>query len=158
MKIIIMNEYTYKSDLSDDEKVLMAIVRTAEIFKRNHSTVFRNYGLSFSQYNVLRVLDASTNGQNRMSEISRIMLVAGANITGIAKRLKSYGFIIKKSDPTDERVTILEITPKGKRTLKNIKKEKDHWLEVMLTDLSRSERLDLLEKIRRITRRSRKLE
>jgi MarR family 2-MHQ and catechol resistance regulon transcriptional repressor len=153
-----MNEYTYKSDLSDDEKVLMAIVRTAEIFKRNHSTVFRNYGLSFSQYNVLRVLDASTNGQNRMSEISRIMLVAGANITGIAKRLASYGFIIKKSDPTDERVTILEITPKGKRTLKNIEKEKDHWLELMLADLSRSERLDLLEKIRRITRRCRKLE
>ena len=154
----IMNEYTYKSDLSDDEKVLMAIVRTAEIFKRNHSTVFRNYGLSFSQYNVLRVLDASTNGQNRMSEISRIMLVAGANITGIAKRLGNYGFIIKKSDPTDERVTILEITPKGKRTLKNIEKEKDQWLEAMLTDLSRSERLDLLEKIRRITRRCRKLE
>jgi DNA-binding MarR family transcriptional regulator len=153
-----MNEYTYKSDLSDDEKVLMAIVRTAEIFKRNHSTVFRNYGLSFSQYNVLRVLDASTNGQNRMSEISRIMLVAGANITGIAKRLGNYGFIIKKSDPTDERVTILEITPKGKRTLKNIEKEKDQWLEAMLTDLSRSERLDLLEKIRRITRRCRKLE
>ena len=153
-----MNEYTYKSDLSDDEKVLMAIVRTAEIFKRNHSTVFRNYGLSFSQYNVLRVLDASTNGQNRMSEISRIMLVAGANITGIAKRLGIYGFIIKKSDPTDERVTILEITPKGKRTLKNIEKEKDQWLEAMLTDLSRSERLDLLEKIRRITRRCRKLE
>ena len=153
-----MNEYTYKSDLSDDEKVLMAIVRTAEIFKRSHSTVFRNYGLSFSQYNVLRVLDASTNGQNRMSEISRIMLVAGANITGIAKRLESYGFIIKKSDPTDERVTILEITPKGKRTLKNIEKEKDHWLEVMLADLSRSERLDLREKIRRIIRRSRKLE
>jgi MarR family 2-MHQ and catechol resistance regulon transcriptional repressor len=153
-----MNEYTYKSDLSEDEKVLMAIVRTAEIFKRNHSTVFRNYGLSFSQYNVLRVLDASTNGQNRMSEISRIMLVADANITGIAKRLESDGFILKKSDPTDDRVTILEITPKGKRTLKNIEKEKDHWLEVMLADLSRSERLDLLEKIRRIIRRCRKLE
>jgi MarR family 2-MHQ and catechol resistance regulon transcriptional repressor len=153
-----MNNYTYKSDLSDDEKVLMAIVRTAEIFKRNHSTVFRNYGLSFSQYNVLRVLDASTNGQNKMSEISRIMLVADSNITGIAKRLTNYGFIIKKSDPTDERVTILEITPKGKKTLKNIEMEKDHWLEVMLADLSRSERLDLLEKIRRIIRRSRKVE
>ncbi|MEE4261178.1 MAG: MarR family transcriptional regulator [Desulfobacteraceae bacterium] len=153
-----MNQYTYRSDLSDDEKVLMAIVRTAEIFKRNHSAVFRNYGLSFSQYNVLRVLDASTNGQNRMSEISRIMLVAGANITGIAKRLASDGFIIKKSDPTDERVTILEITPKGKRTLKNIEKEKDQWLEALLTDLSRSERLDLLQKIRRIIRHSRKLE
>jgi DNA-binding MarR family transcriptional regulator len=153
-----MNEHNYKSDLSDDEKVLMAIVRAAEIFKRNHSSVFRNFGLSFPQYNVLRVLDASANGQNRMSEISRIMLVAGANITGIAKRLEGDGFIIKKSDQTDERVTILEITPKGKRTLKNIEKEKDAWLEVMLADLSRGDRLDLLEKVRMIIRRCRKIE
>lgn len=92
-----------------------------------------------------------------LSEIGRIMLVAGANLTGIVKRLQSDGFIIKKSDPTDERVNVLKITPKGKRTLKNIEKEKDHWLEVMLADLSRTERLDLLEKIRRIIRRSRKL-
>ena len=114
--------------------------------------------LSFSQYNVLRVLDASTNDQNTMSEISRIMLVAGANITGIAKRLANDGFILKKSDPTDERVNILEITPKGKRTLKNIEKEKDEWLEIMLADLSKSERMDLLEKIRRVIRRCRKIE
>ena len=152
-----MNEYSYKSDLSNDEKVLMAIVRTAEIFKRIHSSVFRNFGLSFSQYNILRVLDASANGQNKMSEISRIMLVSGANITGIAKRLANDGFIIKKSDPTDDRVTILEITPKGKKTLKNIEKEKDEWLGVMLADLSKSERLDLLEKTRRIIRRCREI-
>jgi hypothetical protein len=30
-----MVEPTYKSDLSSDEKVLMAIVRAAEIFRRN---------------------------------------------------------------------------------------------------------------------------
>jgi len=152
-----MNQYSYKSDLSNDEKVLMAIVRTAEIFKRVHSSVFRNFGLSFSQYNILRVLDASSNGQNKMSEISRIMLVSGANITGIAKRLVSDGFIIKKSDPTDDRVTILEITPKGKTTLKNIEKEKDEWLEVMLSGLSRNERTDLLEKTRRIIRHCKKI-
>ncbi len=151
-----MNEFKYTSDLSADEKVLMAVVRAAEIFKRNHASVFRDYGLSFAQYNVLRVLDASANGQNRMSEISRIMLVAGANITGIAKRLVADGFVIKKSDPTDERVTILEITPKGKRTLRHIEQKKDAWLELMLADLSKSERLDLLEKMRRIIRRGRK--
>jgi MarR family 2-MHQ and catechol resistance regulon transcriptional repressor len=56
------------------------------------------------------------------------MLVPGANITGLAKRLQKDGFIVKKSDERDERVTILEITPKGKRTLKYIEKEKDEWL------------------------------
>jgi len=141
---------TYKSDLSTNEKVLMAIVRAAEIFKRNHSGVFRNYGLSFPQYNVLRVLEASKKGRNKISDVSRIMLVPGANITGIAKRLEKDGFIIKKSDPADDRVTILEITPKGKKTLKNIEKEKDEWLELMLKNLSKNQKLDLLDKVKRI--------
>jgi len=145
-----MAELIYKSDLSINEKVLMGIVRAAEIFKRNHSAVFRNYGLSFPQYNVLRVLEASKNGQNKMSDISRIMLVPGANITGIAKRLEKDGFIIKKSDPADERVTILEITPKGKRSLKNIENEKDEWLELMLKNLSKNEKLEILDKVKRI--------
>ena len=140
----------YKSDLSINEKVLMGIVRAAEIFKRNHSAIFRNYGLSFPQYNVLRVLESSKNMQNRMSDIGRIMLVPGANITGLAKRLEKDGFVIKKSDPDDERVTILEITPKGKRALKHIENKKDEWLERMLKTLSQNQKLELLDKIRRI--------
>ena len=145
-----MTEPAYKSDLSLNEKVLMGIVRAAEIFKRNHSAVFRNYGLSFPQYNVLRVLEASRNGRNKISAVGRIMLVPGANITGIAKRLEKDGFIIKKSDPADERVTMLEITPKGKRTLKHIEKEKDIWLERMLLNLSKKQKLELLDKVSRI--------
>ena len=141
---------TYKSDLSTDEKVLMAIIRAAEHFKRVHSSVFRNFGLSFPQYNVLRVLDASKNGQNKISDVSRIMLVPGANITGLAKRLEKDGFIIKKSDPKDDRVTLLEITPKGKRTLKNIEEEKDQWLELMMKNLSKKEKVELLNKVKLI--------
>ena len=145
-----MAQHTYKSDLSIDEKVLMAIVRAAEFFKRSHSSVFKNFGLSFPQYNVLRVLEASKNGQNRISVVSRIMLVPGANITGIAKRLAKDGFIIKKSDPHDDRVTILEITPKGKRALKNIKRQKDNRLKLMLKNLSSKQKRALINKIKLI--------
>src|SRR5210317_530933 len=141
---------TYKSDLNTNEKVLMAIVRAAEIFKRTHSSVFRNYGLSFPQYNILRVLEASDNGRNKISHVSRIMLVPGANITGIAKRLEKDGFIIKKSDSSDERVTLLEITPKGKRTLKNIEQEKDECLELMLKNLTENQKRELLGTVKRI--------
>ena len=145
-----MTKGTYKSDLSTDEKVLMAIIRAAEHFKRVHSSVFRNFGLSFPQYNILRVLDASKNGQNKISDVSRIMLVPGANITGLAKRLEKDGFIIKKSDPEDDRVTLLEITPKGKKTLKNIEKEKDRWLELMMKNLSKKEKAELIDLVKRI--------
>lgn len=145
-----MRYRNYKSDLSTDEKVLMAIVRAAEFFKRSHSSIFKNFGLSFPQYNVLRALEASKNGQNKISDVSRIMLVPGANITGIAKRLAKDGFIVKKSDPRDERVTILEITPKGKKTLKKIEKQKDQRLKSMLKNLSMAQKRDLVDKVKRI--------
>lgn len=145
-----MRYRNYKSDLSIDEKVLMAIVRAAEFFKRSHGSIFKNFGLSFPQYNVLRALEASKNGQNKISDVSRIMLVPGANITGIAKRLAKDGFIVKKSDPRDERVTVLEITPKGKKTLKKIEKQKDQRLKSMLKNLSMAQKRDLVDKVKRI--------
>jgi DNA-binding MarR family transcriptional regulator len=151
----MMAKGTYESDLSTDEKVLMAIIRVAEHFKRVHSSVFRNFGLSFPQYNVLRVLDASKNGQNKISDVSRIMLVPGANITGLAKRLEKDGFILKKSDPKDDRVTLLEITPKGKKTLQNIEKEKDQWLELMMKNFSKEDKVELLDKVKLILKNGR---
>ncbi|MGD8985680.1 MAG: MarR family transcriptional regulator [Desulfobacteraceae bacterium] len=145
-----MKAERYVSDLSTNEKVLMAMVRAAEIFKRTHSAIFRNYGLSFPQYNILRVLDASRNGINRISEVSRIMLVPGANMTGLTKRLEKNGFIIRKSDPRDERVTLLEITPKGRKTLKNIEQEKDKATEIMLKGFSEEDITDFLKKLKRL--------
>ena len=142
----------YKSNLSTDEKLLIAVVRAAEIFKRAHASVFRNYGLSFPQYNVLRVLEASEEGQHKISEVGRIMLVPGANMTGLAKRLEKAGFILRKSDPKDERVTLLKITPKGKETLSSIENEKDEWLEVLLKGFSKEERSQLLDMVKRLIR------
>jgi MarR family 2-MHQ and catechol resistance regulon transcriptional repressor len=140
----------YVSDLSLSEKVLLGIVRAAENFKRTHSAIFRRHGLTFQKYNVLRVLEASDQGRNNMSGVSRIMLVPGANITGIAKRLERDGFIIRKSDPDDERITLLEITHKGRKTLQNIKNEKDRAIGIILKPFSHHELLDLLDKVRHI--------
>jgi len=145
----------YVSDLSANEKMLMAIVRAAENFKRTHTAIFRKYGLSFPQYNVLRVLDASRNGRNKISEVSRIMLVPGANMTGIAKRLERDGFLIRKPDPRDERVTILQINLKGRRTLKNIKDEKDQSIEKLLNGFSQEDKANLLDRVKQLIKKNR---
>jgi DNA-binding MarR family transcriptional regulator len=147
----------YRSDLSADENLLMALVRAAETFKRVVSNIFRKHGLSFPQYNMLRVLDASKDGQSRITHVSRIMLVPVANMTGIARRLEKNGFIKRKSDPTDERVTILEITPKGKRTLTYIEKERDDYMHAMLKDFAEHEKSTLLENIKLLIKNSRKM-
>jgi MarR family 2-MHQ and catechol resistance regulon transcriptional repressor len=144
------SKYTYEGDLSIDERTMMAIVRTAELVKKELSKVFKNYGVTFAQYNALRFLGGSENGQNTMTNTSKIMLVTGANLTGIAKRLERSGLLIRKSDPDDERVTVLEITPKGRQTLINISLEKDENLErffSIYTDDEKSEMSARLVKV-----------
>ena len=143
----------YKSDLNADEKVMMAIVRAAELFKKESGAIFKNYGLTFAQYNVLRILDATPNGKNTITNVSRIMLVTGANMTGVAKRLEKSGFLIRRGDANDERVTLLEITPKGRQSLKNICEEKDESLEKYMSSFSADEREEMLSKLIQILRR-----
>lgn len=143
-----MAKTNYQNDLTFDEKVMMAIVRSAESFKRTHSAIFKKHGLSFPQYNILRVLESSDNGQNKISTVGKIMLVPGANMTGLAKRLEKQGFILRKPDPGDERVTILAITDKGKTNLKLIEEEKDQAIDIILKDFTRQDKDDLLDKIR----------
>jgi len=134
----------YKNNMNVDERVMMAIVRVAERFKKESAAIFKNYGLTFPQYNVLRVLQASKNGQNMVRDINRIMLVSGANMTGITKRMEKTGFIIRKSDPDDDRLKWLEITPKGKTVLNDITDENERNVKRYLKDCSADTKVEIL--------------
>jgi DNA-binding MarR family transcriptional regulator len=147
-----MSSIAYKSDMSIDERVMMAIVRLAERFKKNSSAIVKKWGLTFSQYNVLRVLDASENGQNTMKNVNRIMLVSGANMTGIAKRLEKNGFIIRTSDPHDDRAKRLQITPEGIQVLKDIADQEERSVRKYLIKYSDQQKSALLETLREILR------
>ncbi len=149
-----MPKYGYKSNLDLNEKVLIAIVRASEAYKKDCSSIFRNYGLTFAQYTVLRVLEASVDGRNTMSNVGRVMLVSGANMTGIAKRLEKNGFLIRKKDPGDDRLTILEITTKGRKALSDIEVEKNELLEHYLEGYTDELKQDLLEGLKKILRRT----
>ena len=149
-----MSDNAYKSDMSLDERVMMAIVRVAERFKKNSSAVVKKWGLTFSQYNVLRVLDASENGQNTMRNVNRILLVSSANMTGIAKRLEKNGFIIRTSDPNDDRLKRLQITPEGTQVLKDISDRKERSLKRYLIKFSYEQKSALLETLRDILRKT----
>jgi DNA-binding MarR family transcriptional regulator len=145
-----MADSGYKNDMSIDERVMMAIVRAAERFKKESAIYLRPYDITFPQYNVLRVLDASQNGQNTMKNINRIMLISSANMTGITKRLEKEGFINRKNAPEDDRLKYLELTQKGRDVLKGIFDKKEEIMKKYLlkyTDEQKSELLSVLREI-----------
>ena len=146
----IVSGTAYKSDMSVDERIMMGIVRVAERFKKNSSAIFKKWSLTFSQYNVLRVLDASENGRNTMKNVNRIMLVSSANMTGIAKRLEKNGFIIRTNDPYDDRAKRLQITPEGTKVLKAISDHKERNLRKYLMKFSDEQKAAVLETLQKM--------
>jgi DNA-binding MarR family transcriptional regulator len=149
-----MSDSDYTSDMSIDERVMMAIVRLAERFKKESSAVFKDHGLTFPQYNVLRVLDASKNGQNTIRDVNKIMLVSGANMTGITKRLEKTGFVIRKSDPSDDRLKRLEITRKGRKVLRRISGEKERNIKRYLMKYPDRRKTEVLAILREVLART----
>jgi DNA-binding MarR family transcriptional regulator len=99
---------------------MMAIVRASELFKRKSSAIFAQHGLSFSQYNVLRLLEGCPEGKSSISEIADKLLVSTPNLSGIAKRLEKAGFVSRTRDQADERKTILILKKEGQKVLARV--------------------------------------
>ena len=141
-------EYNYKNNMDFGEKVIAVLLRASETIKKDLDMTYKNYGLTFSQYNVLRILNNSKNGQNKVSIASKIMLVSSSNITGVTQRLEKSGLLLRKQDPSDERITVLEITPKGSRILNNIQEAHLSKINSYLKDLSSQKQRNLLEDLK----------
>jgi DNA-binding MarR family transcriptional regulator len=149
-----MSDQAKKDDISLDERLMLGVVRVSELFKKKSSAIFKNYGLTFAQYNVLRVLKSSKGGVSTVTNVGKIMLVTGANMTGLAKRLERDGFLIRKRHPSDERVTLLEISPKGKQTLQNIEQEKEAHTRDFVGNMPEEKKKEMLELLKRISSRA----
>jgi DNA-binding MarR family transcriptional regulator len=78
------------------------------------------------------------------------MLVSSSNITGVTQRLEKSGLILRKQDPNDERIKVLEITPKGSRILKNIKDAHLVKINSYLNEISEEKKGNFLEDLRQV--------
>ncbi|MDP2646427.1 MAG: MarR family transcriptional regulator [Desulfobacterales bacterium] len=143
----------YINDLTPDEKMVIAIVRVSESLKKKYTVLLENYGLTFPQYTVLRALKSSFNGENTLTNIRKIMLVSGANMTGIARRLEKKGFILRRPDPHDDRIKLLQITPKALQTLKNVMDDKNKFLVDALSDLTEGSKAEVKSHLRQVMKR-----
>lgn len=138
----------FKKPMKMDERIMLAVVRAAELFKRKSSAVFSGYGLSFSQYNVLRVLDDSPDGQCSISDIARRLLVSVPNLSGIARRLEKAGFADRSRDPSDERRVILCLKKRGQKVLGKIEELQEQNIRQFLEDCSNEEKSVLLAQLK----------
>jgi MarR family transcriptional regulator, 2-MHQ and catechol-resistance regulon repressor len=67
------------------------------------------------------ILTYATTAGMPLSAISSRMLCDNSNLTGIVERLISKGYVERRPDPQDRRVSLICLTPGGAEKLRHIK-------------------------------------
>jgi MarR family transcriptional regulator, 2-MHQ and catechol-resistance regulon repressor len=97
---------------SAEEEALLNLWRTHDRFQIRFVRFFREYGLTSSQYNVLRILRGEGKPLPSL-EIADRLITAVPAITGLIDRLESMELITRDRSTDDRRVVFVAISPKG---------------------------------------------
>jgi len=137
-------------NLRGEQEAMLNILRTADQLQIRFSRLFRQFGLTPQQYNVLRILRGEGQALPILEIASRMITVV-PGITGLVDRLQLAGLVERKRCDQDRRVIYVAITPRALEILAEIdapleklhRQTLGHMAPDELTTLSR-----LLEKAR----------
>jgi len=132
------------------QEAMLNILRTSDQLQIRFSRLFRNFGLTPQQYNVLRILRGEARALPIL-EIAARMITVVPGITGLIDRLENASLVERKRCDQDRRVIYVAIAPRALEILAEIdepliqlhKEVLGHLSDEELTTLSR-----LLEKAR----------
>lgn len=133
-----------------EQEAALNIVRTSDQFQNRFLRLFREHGITPSQYNVLRILRGEGKPMPSL-EIGERMIQVVPAMTGLIDRLEKQGLVRRERCLEDRRVIYIVLTEQGTKLLAELDEPVvelhrtllGHFSKTELTELSR-----LLEKAR----------
>ncbi len=98
---------------SVEEEALLNVLRTSDYLQREFHRQTREWGVTSTQYNVLRILRGAGGRGLTCAAIGRRMIASDPDITRLLSRLKKQGLVSQRRDPRDRRVVWTEIAKAG---------------------------------------------
>jgi DNA-binding MarR family transcriptional regulator len=115
LKLEIAQEAAFSSV---DEEALLNLFRTSDCLQRAFHLKTRDWGVTSTQYNVLRILRGAQPRGLTCSAIGSRMIAAEPDITRLLARLKSLKLIRQQRDSHDRRVVWTVIAEPGLELLR----------------------------------------
>ncbi|HEY6851352.1 MAG TPA: MarR family transcriptional regulator [Terracidiphilus sp.] len=117
LKLEIVQELPF---FSVEEEALLNLMRTSDAMHRAFHRKTRDWGVTSTQYNVLRILRGAHPHGLTCSAIGERMITAEPDITRLLARLKALKFVRQRRDRHDGRVVWTQISESGLQLLKEM--------------------------------------
>ena len=126
------------------------LIYTSNWLQNQISKIFKKYGLSSQQYNVLRILNGSHPSSLNLSQIKSRMLDKMSDTRRVVERLRLFGYLTRIPSKEDRRESIITITKKGLKLVEEMKIDEGAMDQISngLTATEVSQLCKLLDKLR----------
>ena len=96
-----------------EEEALLNLLRTADCIERVMQHTTRQWGITSTQYNVLRILRGAHPEGLTCSSIGQRMITADPDVTRLVARLKALKLVRQQRDKRDRRIHWTHISDAG---------------------------------------------
>jgi DNA-binding MarR family transcriptional regulator len=122
------------------------LIRTIGLVERVMHPHFARFGISGSQWGVLRCLHrAEQEGWPglRLTDLSDRLLVRPPSVTGVVDRLEKAGFVVRDGSPTDLRAKRISLTAAGRKLVERVLLVHGEQINAVLGGLNVEEQAEL---------------
>lgn len=132
----------------DKLKILIGLHKNVKELDRRTLDIARSYGLSLSQFMVLEAL--YSKGNLSIGEVREAILSSVGTISLVVKNLEKMGYVKRKTDENDKRVSILFLTNEGRAVIEKVIPENETMIYDYMKDLSEEETKTLLSLLKKL--------
>jgi DNA-binding MarR family transcriptional regulator len=99
----------------------------------------RDFNTTLPRFDLMAQLQRNPGGL-KMGELSKRLLVTGANVTGITDQLAGEGLVKREPIEGDRRAFSVRLTPKGKRVFDTMAAAHERWVIELMAGMNDSKR------------------
>ena len=142
LKLEIVQERPFSSA---EEEALLNLMRTSDVLHRAFHRKTRDWGVTSTQYNVLRILRGAQPRGLTCAAIGSRMITAEPDITRLLSRLKALKLIRQQRDRHDRRVVWTQISEPGLELLKAMDPVIERVPRELLGHMSKADLTELIK-------------
>ena len=105
---------------SKGQEAFLSLLRTGDVVKHRFHELFEAAGITFQQYNVLRILRGAGQEGLATLEIGGRMIERTPGVTRLLDRLEEKGLVRRERSPEDRRKVVCTISPSGLELLASL--------------------------------------
>lgn len=133
-------------------KVFIGLRRTNDMLDKLIHKDIKSYGLNVTEFAVLEVL--YNRGEHTIQRIKECILIASSSTTYVVTNLEKKGYIQRRQDTKDKRVSYASLTDKGRAFMDEIFPNHANAIASVFSDLSEDELQSLQKVLKRISTQS----